>query len=346
MVRYVEMGTCNGASGQFESCALVPDECGPNQSFDPVVQDLSTIKNCDPNDVSIGRCLQENACAMRETDCEFDQNPENFNADDETCTHQRDKSLPWDVNNPSFTQFGSCKDNATGEHFCIYHPEDCDDSGTEEYQTPAQTLAAGITCDCSKVHVLACNMVTGHLFCGIQEDSFTNIYRQCAYASPHEQRTNRDSGSSNVDCRLCKMRNTVPPTPAPTYQDPPTPNPTLRPTNSPTKFVPKPTGSPNNTEDLIDKAKIAEAGIIGGLIGALIVLTIGFIVWLTMYWKRIKEGLTEEDSVNKPPPMGQISMMESRSGEGLHDTFEVNSAISDEDHIMGFHEIDIKRSIP
>ncbi len=144
-IRYTEMGTCyedyrSGEGGKFRSCAWEPDDCDSRYYFLGTDQDTKINKKCDPNDQPIGRCLLEDECALRASDCRLDTSSSNFNVNDTTCTIQRDKSLAWDTSNPQYTQFGSCKDTLTGEYFCIYNPSDCDESGMQKYY---------ISCSCT-----------------------------------------------------------------------------------------------------------------------------------------------------------------------------------------------------
>ena len=112
-IRTVEMGSCYeyyfsyDNKGKFLSCAWEPDDCNTGEGFVGTDQDTKAMRKCNPNDQPIGRCLQEDQCALRSSDCEIDTTDNNFQADDETCTIQRDKSKEWDVENPEFTQFGS-----------------------------------------------------------------------------------------------------------------------------------------------------------------------------------------------------------------------------------------------
>ena len=139
-IRYTEMGSCYenwvasgfSGTGKFKSCAWEPEDCEPNQTFLGTDQDQGIMRKCNPSDQPIGRCLKENQCALQASDCGEDTSMGNFQENDDTCTIQRDKALEWDTSNPAFTQFGSCKDTISGEHFCIYNPTDCDESGKIE----------------------------------------------------------------------------------------------------------------------------------------------------------------------------------------------------------------------
>lgn len=58
---------------------------------------------------------------------------------------------------------------------------------------------------------------------------------------------------------------------------------------------------------------------------------IGVVVALVIYWKAIfKRARMKDTSSHKMPPMGEISMDPS----GVVDSFEVESAISIDDHIF------------
>jgi hypothetical protein len=331
-IRYLEMGVCYSSSRKnFSRCALVADDCETFETYEGQVQDSTIMKKCNPNNAPVGRCLQENKCALRETDCELDQSTSNFNSNDEACTNQRDKSIDWDVDNPVFTQFGSCKDTISGEHFCIYTPSGCDEYGTEEYATPAETLAAGVICDCSKVHVWACR-AQHHTFCAVDEFSFERV--GCVPNSPHVQRSDRaESGSDQLDCRLCRKSNTVAPTPAPTtLYNPsasPTSNPTLSPAAAPITTHPVIEIPSEGTNTTSNNDNIT-AAVIGAATGAGVVM-IGVVVALVIYWKAIfKRARMKDTSSHKMPPMGEISMDPS----GVVDSFEVESAISIDDHIF------------
>jgi len=249
-IRFLEMGVCYSGTGgedngRFSTCALEPTDCLPEETFDGHDQDTSAIRKCDPNDIATGRCLFENTCALRATDCAVDTNPSNFNANDDKCTYQRDHGLDWSVNNPAFTQFGSCRDTVSGEHFCAYSPSDCEESETDVYITPVETLSAGKVCDCSEVHVYTCLTDSERMFCSVNAngcDPGLNIF------SPFEQRMRRKAGIDKMDCRLCKKKNTVPPTPSPTRPPTPTESPSTSPTGSPIKYTSSNANSGNNTD--------------------------------------------------------------------------------------------------
>ena len=213
-IRYLDMGACK--KDGFRSCALYPYECNvaDGEIFTAHDQSSSTMSRCNPNDYKIGRCLKENTCALRSSDCAEDVTASNFRDKDDFCTHQRDHSVPWDISAPAFTQFGSCKNTATNEYFCIYNPEDCNLSGTEVYATPAETKEAGIDCDCSQVHVTACKTESDRVMCAVNKAACNQSYMY--KLSPLEQREQRNSWVDKLDCRLCKKSNTVKPTPSPT----------------------------------------------------------------------------------------------------------------------------------
>ncbi len=239
-IRSLEMGTCSSARGSFIKCAFTADECDPDQRFDAHVQDVAIMKKCSPNETRIGRCLEENKCALRSIDCEFNQDPTNYlppGDSNQSCTIQGDKFMDWDVDNDDrdFTQFGSCRNAETGQYFCIYDPDDCNESSSEVYASPAETLVAGVRCTCRDVHVWGCRTAR-HTFCAVNEFSFRDL-TSCMPSSPLEQREERKkSDSDHLDCRLCrKLEKYVTSAPifssAPTHPrstNSPTPNPTLK----------------------------------------------------------------------------------------------------------------------
>ncbi len=207
MGKALEPGACyqgdayNG--GKFISCGYSEADC-----YAPADNYLWTWFDdkdwCDSNDMPVGRCIEEDYC-------EVNTDPSNFKRSDEDemmCTNQRDKSKPWDPDDPSFTQFGSCRNTVSGEYFCIYFPSDCDHSGYEVYATPAETLAAGVVCDCSKVHVSACQSGR-YEYCSLNGDSCPETY---VIKSPHQLRIE----DREYPSRLCRYKNTAPPTVAPT----------------------------------------------------------------------------------------------------------------------------------
>jgi len=249
--RFLEMGICNSiTTGMFNSCAWEKDDCN-NSTHTFVAHEQSdyTRYACNPSDQPVGRCLSEDQCAVRSSDCERNTTSANFKSDDDTCTMQRDKALEWDTENPAFTQFGSCLDTTTNEYFCIYYPTDCDESGTEVYVNPTDTLAAGVTCDCSQVHVTACIGSRG--YCALNENGCRDDGYEVAF-SPFAQKSDRE-GTKGIDCRLCRKRNTMTPTPAPTTFLKPTKYPTYTPTRNPIEVTSLPTLSPTRYQDISPK---------------------------------------------------------------------------------------------
>ncbi len=332
-LRYLEMGVCrrqyNSRTPPF--CALTKDDCISSETFEPHVQDEETKDRCNPNDYVIGRCVLENTCALRASDCEVDQSDSNFRSsrfERNPCTIQRDKSIWWDIENPTYTQFGSCKNTVNGEYFCIYDPKDCDESGTDVYATPAETLAAGVVCDCSNVHVWACR--TGrYAFCAVGEFSFG--MEDCIASSPLSQRSDRNKAESDgLDCRLCIQKNTSYPTPAPTPKIRYTAFPSYSQSSPPTKAE-KITLSQSSTFNK------GTAALIGATIGAgvavFFVPVIFYIWWKSMYkpiLQRKKEE--EEEEARREPPLKELSInvIEGESGD-LSKSFEVESCITNDD---------------
>jgi len=314
-IRFTEMGTCytdykpQAGTGKFQSCAWGPDDCQPDETFLGTDQNERIMKKCKPSDQPIGRCLLENECALRASDCRIDTSSSNFNATDATCTIQRDKAVKWDTSDPQYTQFGSCKDTVSGEHFCIYNPSDCDESGTEVYATPSETLAAGIICDCAEVHLGVCVRLSGsNTYCAISEQGCRD---DRPYYSPHTQRVDRESGvgipGTTVDCRLCSRKNTEEPTPGPTMRFPPTPNPTSLPTSTPTivsvsvsTMETNPTAS---TSMKTDKGLSGNTGaIIGGSVAGVVLLgVLGYFYVRT--FKGIKQKTIRHSRKKKPPTL-------------------------------------------
>lgn len=338
-IRVVEMGVCyKSSSKDFSSCALTEDDCKPDEFYEGQVQDSKIMKRCDPNDAPIGRCLQENVCALRDVDCSLDQSTSNFDNSDEFCTNQRDKSIDWDIEDPAFSQFGSCKDTSSAEYFCIYDPSDCNESGTEVYATPSETLAAGIVCDCSQVHVWGCR-TNRHSFCATNNSSFS--FTGCVPSSPHAQRSNRAKpGSDGLDCRLCRKRNTAMPTAFPTTRYAPSTSPvTSPPTFPPPTF--SPSNNPASTLEISSQSNKSSsnshitAAIIGAGTGSGVVV-IAVAVALVVYWKAMtkkqKEIRKTKSSHHKPPASISLDLNDTQ-GNYANDTFEVDSALSVEDHI-------------
>lgn len=300
-IRYLEMGSCyNGYSGfgnyrRWLGCAWQPSDCDltvDGNSFLGTDQDDDFIRKCNPSDQVIGRCIKEDSCAVRASDCPIDTSGTNFRANDATCTIQRDKAKEWDVNNPEYTQFGSCFDGESGEYFCIYNPSDCDESGNEVYVSPSETLALGVICDCSEVHVAGCVTESKRAFCAINADGCRPTWD---YFSPHTLRLDRDpnyygpdlSHTPGLDCRLCKKKNTESPTPAPTpLFKPTTKQPTSSPIDSPVTMTP--TQSPLKVDaDIYDISNDNSADNDGSKdgnnnVGLIVGVTIGGVVFLSV----------------------------------------------------------------
>eukprot|EP00592_Proboscia_alata_P025308 CAMPEP_0194443978 /NCGR_PEP_ID=MMETSP0176-20130528/127009_1 /TAXON_ID=216777 /ORGANISM="Proboscia alata, Strain PI-D3" /LENGTH=416 /DNA_ID=CAMNT_0039270293 /DNA_START=81 /DNA_END=1330 /DNA_ORIENTATION=- len=390
--RYLDSGACwnknGGASDTFARCAMEPFECFPENGeyFDPHDQDAGTMRKCNPNNTPMGRCMTENICALRATDCPVDSSDENFDADDENCTYQRDKAVEWNKDEPEFTQFGSCYDASKNEYTCIWDPQECDESGYEVYRTPAETLAAGVQCDisdaddenctyqrdkavewnkdepeftqfgscydaskndytciwdpqecdesgyevyktpaetlaagvqcdCSEVHVWGCEIMT-RVMCAVTAEACNQEY---TFMSPILQRSNRQSGSDGLDCRLCLKSNTWKPTSKPTMMPVPTTSvPTKSPTFSPTSMpVFKPTGlptlDPTSLPEVIEeplgsleavKEEKSDSGsngaLIGGVVGGGVVLVVLFGVLYMKLFRTVKTQRMENPHVNSP----------------------------------------------
>jgi len=319
--RYLDSGACwnkkEGASDTFARCAMEPFECFPENGeyFDPHDQDAGTMRKCNPNNTPMGRCMTENICALRATDCPVDTSDENFDADDENCTYQRDKAVEWNKDEPEFTQFGSCYDASKNDYTCIWDPQECDESGYEVYKTPAETLAAGVQCDCSEVHVWGCERNT-RVMCAVTAEACNQEY---TFMSPILQRSNRQSGSDGLDCRLCLKSNTWKPTSKPTMMPVPTTSvPTKSPTFSPTSMpVFRPTGLP--TLDPTSLPKVIEeplgsleavkeeksdsgsnGALIGGVVGGGVVLVVLFGVLYMKLFRTVKTQRMENPHVNSP----------------------------------------------
>mmetsp|Transcript_17871 Transcript_17871/g.20590 ORF Transcript_17871/g.20590 Transcript_17871/m.20590 type:complete len:426 (-) Transcript_17871:291-1568(-) len=213
-VKHIEMGSCCEALDDEKKncsldCALGADDCNEAERFFP----HDDTKKCNSNNVQIGRCIQENACAVRYSECAQNKTLSNFNAFNESCTFQRDKSIEWSVNDPEYTQFGSCRNTITNEYFCIYDPADCEESGMELYVTPEETMLAGFLCDCSQVHVFACLLMTSTSYCALNANGCLPDHQ---ILSPNVLRTLRDETKDDwLDCRLCSKVNTASPAPFP-----------------------------------------------------------------------------------------------------------------------------------
>lgn len=124
-------------TSRFSSCEIHPIDCNEDEEWDHYYE------GCDPNDIKIGRCLADNSCAKDRNDC---LDTSTFNPGDESCTIQHDHSKAFDS---TFTQFGSCRNNASLEEFCVWSSRDCDPD-TETYVKPAETQR---NCDCSETHI-------------------------------------------------------------------------------------------------------------------------------------------------------------------------------------------------
>lgn len=236
-VRVFRSGSCY-KDGKQERCVVFRSECHSqlNETFRSDYDTLlSNDQPCDGNAMGTGRCLLEQTCATRFTDCATNPTESNFRQPDPYCTFQRDKLRPWDVAHPEFTPFGSCHNQLTNEYFCIFHPSDCDESRVEVYLTPTATSNAGVTCDCSEVHVTACRShPLGHpaarSFCAVDPDGCAEGHLA---VSPHQQRVHRQTGVDGMDCRLCGRVDTEEPTSWPSGYYVPTPTPTVAPTEMP-----------------------------------------------------------------------------------------------------------------
>lgn len=311
--RFLKAGGCYDGDDIVKGCALFHDECPEGQTF------KGQADQCESNDMLIGRCLTEDTCAARASDCAEDTSAFNFENKDVSCTIQRDHTKPWDVDNPQFTQFGSCYNEQDNEYFCIFVPSDCDESGKEVYLTPNETLARNVSCDCSKVHVTGCVSIRSTSQCAMNGNGCDEGYE---VRSPHFQRTDRTEGNNGLDCLLCSRVNTATPTPAPTISRSPSSSPTisalptLTPTTTPTRMpsnfpanpetVDSPTASP--VKDIAssgtDKGMIIGASIGGGLA---VVLTALFI---NMMARRQRQNLRKKKKQEKSPPLPEISFIE------------------------------------
>jgi len=262
--RFFKAGACyNGEyidkKTNFVRCVLFRDECSEGQTF------VDHREHCEPNDMLVGRCLEENTCAARASDCANNKSTYNFSAKDGSCTIQRDHTKAWDVEAPQFTQFGSCYNDQDDEYFCIFLPSDCEDSGKEVYLTPSETLARGVSCDCSKVHVTGCVSPGLRSSCALRDDGCDD---EDEVRSPHFQRSDRDKGNNGLDCILCSKVNTATPIISPTTSVAPTSTPTKFPTEPPkVTFTFSPTASPSkdNAPDRTNKRMIIGASIGGGV---------------------------------------------------------------------------------
>lgn len=335
-VRYHDMGSCNKPNeGGFIKCALEPSDCEEGQDFLGHDQDSQVMKKCNANDWKIGRCIKENTCAARATDCAEDTSDANFNPDDGSCTFQRDKASeePWDVANPAFTQFGSCHNPLSpaedAYYFCIYDPEECDTDNGEVYQTPSETAAAGVTCDCGSTHIYGCEVV-GRVMCAAKangcRDSSSMSNTPYEAWSPHYQKELRDTKQNGIDCRLCLKRNTPEPTPNPTTK---TRRPTKSPTAAPVKSV-SPTTSPSDApvvavtttapttalfaaraQGISSSSDDGSGGMDGGMLGAIVggsVVAVAFIAVVAfVFYRTLHPKQTRLKSKGGPLP-GEISL--------------------------------------
>ena len=246
-LKYLIMGGCfkDGSNGNLQKCAWEPSQCDAGSFFRAHDNNPRIMKECNPIDESIGRCVIEDQCAFRASDCKSaagdndssgGTSSTNFVVNDPACTIERDIGKVDADNNPKFTQFGSCKNTETGDHFCILDPSDCEESGAEFYVNPSETKAAGIDCNCSEVHVTGCLTAGGETFCAINNQA---CRANSVTVSPHTQRLNRSGVGGGLDCRLCKGISTAAtnmPTLSPT--EIPTRSPTKTPTHIPTTSTP------------------------------------------------------------------------------------------------------------
>ena len=82
-----------------------------------------------------------------------------------------------------------------------------------KYMSILQILSAGVTCDCSQVHVTVC--VGSRGYCALNENGCRDDEGGTEVAfSPFAQKSGRE-GTNGIDCRLCQKRNTMAPSPAP-----------------------------------------------------------------------------------------------------------------------------------
>jgi len=311
-IRFTELGSCRDGSDKFTRCAWEPDDCEAGETFTGTDQDTKIMKKCNPNDQPIGRCVLEDECALRASDCRDNTSSSNFNDEDPTCSIQRDKAVKWDTSNPQYTQFGSCKDIVTDEHFCIYNPSDCDESGTEVYATPAETLAAGVICDCKEVHLGACVTTSLRSFCAINELGCRDGW---PYYSPHVQRVDREDGvgldGTTVDCRLCSRKNTAEPTASPTTRFQPTSRPTSNPTPSSSMTPTIVSISTLEKVELTESSMATKSNnglggntsaIIGGAVGGVVLLGLMAFFYVKTF-RNIKQKTIRRSRRRKPPTL-------------------------------------------
>lgn len=172
----------------------------------------------------------------------------------------------------------------------------------EVYATPSETLAAGVICDCSQVHVGACITDSLRSFCAINEKGCRDGW---PYYSPHIQRIDRETGvgieGTKIDCRLCKKRNTEAPTLAPTTRFKPSAFPTVASTKSPT-LVSIATTSTLATESAVTKSEGMSGttvAIVIGVVGGVVFLGVFGVFYMRMV-RGMKETLKEKKTI-KPP---------------------------------------------
>lgn len=283
-MRLMETGGCyNGLTKK--RCVLDRRDClnFPGEIYQSYFQVVDKGDDtCDPNDMVIGRCLTDGVCAPERKACKKDTDFE-FEEKDFLCTIQRDKKKDWDVNNPDFTLFGSCKVADTNSFFCAYSISDC--ASPADYMTPAETKDAGRDCDCSKVRVTGCFAGGDLAYCAVNADS---CGQTDDVISPYDQTLQLEENTGNLDCRLCKKINTKKPTLRPTVQS--TASPTETPISStPVSFSPtlSPVRMPSTTQyDSEGSGAVVAAAISGGSIFLLSV--VGFLYWF-LFRKKGKE---------------------------------------------------------
>jgi len=325
--RFFTGGRCertNSNQTNIYDCVLSRDDCVNGTNGGTWLEHSS---KCDPNDMITGRCLKEDSCAVRASDCANDTRTDNFEPTDVGCSLQRDKLKPWDVMNPQFTQFGSCYSNRTEEHFCIYYPSDCDESGEEVYRTPSETLAANVTCDCSKVHVTACLEKSGKATCAAEPQSCDSFLTSL---TPHQQRLRRQT-FDNLDCILCKKSNTAIPTLSPTKSVAPTYSPTKSawPTISPTL---PPTQSPTKSSSIsptISGTKSISVLITAGIIGGVLAMALTL---LLIYFMTCRKEQKTQHSIKREPPLQEISFS-TESSNYLYVDRQCSSSSSDQQDV-------------
>jgi len=313
--RFFKAGACyNGVydDDNFDRCVLFGNECNEGQEY------RYHRDQCEPSDMSVGRCLQEDTCAVRVSDCAENNSTFNFSEKDVACTLQRDKKNTWNTDDPQFTQFGSCYNENTKEFFCIYDPSECEESNQEVYLTPKETLVRrGTPCDCSEVHVTACVGCSGRSHCVLRNEDCPEDTCVESARSPHFQRTEREEGKDNLDCRLCMRVNTPPPTTPPTKSISPTHIPTKStpPTRTPTRFsppTPTPTKSPTISPSMSSNNESNKGMIIGASIGgaAALLLTGGLIYMLgyRIKQKREDDRLRRKNRKKRNTPPLEISI--------------------------------------